>query len=148
MQEAYKLSILYYLAFSLLLVVSAVMLFEHKIGFSFSSVLEYYVGNEEKFISPQSAGVILKTVLPHIFVFGLFSMVLLHFLVFADLKYKKNIVPLLYAAFIVALLEIFTPFFIIGGFEFFAYIKLLCFFLFLGLILHISWLLFKSITNN
>lgn len=148
MQEAYKLSILYYLAFSLLLVVSAIMLFEHKIGFSFSSVLEYYIGNEEKFISPQSTGVILKTVLPHIFVFGLFAMVLLHFLVFADLKYKKNIVPLLYAAFIIALLEIFTPFLIIGGFEFFAYIKLLCFFLFLGFILYISCLLFKSITNN
>lgn len=148
MQEAYKLSILYYLAFSLLLVVSALMLFEHKIGFSFSGVLEYYTGNEEKFIPAQSAGGILKIVLPHIFVFGLFAMVLLHFLVFADLRYKENITLLVYAAFIVALLEIFTPFMIISGFEFFAYMKLFSFFTFLALLIYISWLLFQSITYS
>ena len=74
------------------------------------------------------------------------KMVLLHFLVFADLKYKENITFLVYAAFGVALLEIFTPFMIIGGFEFFAYIKLFSFFTFLALLLYISWLLFKSIT--
>jgi len=148
MQEAYKLSILYYLAFSLLLIISAIMLFEHKIGFSFSSVLEYYTGNDEKFIPAQSAGGILKIVLPHIFAFGLFVMVLLHFLVFADIKYKKNIMTLVYAAFCIALLEIFASFMIIGGFEFFAFIKLFSFFAFLALLLYISWLLFQSITNK
>lgn len=145
MQEAYKLSILYYLAFSLLLIVSAIMLFEHKIGFSFNGVLEYYTGNEDKFIPAQSAAGILKIILPHIFVFGLFAMVLLHFLVFTNFKYKKNIVALVYAAFIIALLEIFTPFMIISGFLFFAYIKFFSFFTFLALIIYISWLLFQSI---
>ncbi len=146
MQEAYKLSILYYLAFSLLLIVSAVMLFEHKIGFSYSSVLEYYIGNEEKFISPQSAGGVLKIVLPHIFVFGLFAMVLLHFLVFTKLRYEKSLLGLIYAAFGVALLEIFSPFAIINGVHFFAYAKLFSFIAFLALLLYISWLLFKSIS--
>jgi len=146
MQEAYKLSILYYLAFSLLLIVSAVMLFEHKIGFSYSAVLEYYVGNEERFIPAQSAGGILKIVLPHIFVFGLFAMVLLHFLVFTKLRGKKSLLLLIYAAFGVAMLEVFSPFLIINGFEFFAYIKLFSFFALLAIILYISWLLFKSIS--
>lgn len=146
MQEAYKLSILYYLAFSLLLIVSAVMLFEHKIGFNYSAVLEYYVGNEERFISAQSAGGVLKIVLPHIFVFGLFAMVLLHFLVFTKLRGEKSLLLLIYTAFVVAMLEIFSPFLIINGFEFFAYIKLFSFFALLALILYISWLLFESIS--
>ncbi len=148
MQEAYKLSILYYLAFSLLLIVSAIMLFEHKIGFSFSGVLEYYTGNEERFIPAQSAEGILKIVLPHIFVFGLFTMVLLHFLVFTNIKYKKNIIILVYATFAIALLEIFTPFMIISGFTFFAYVKLFSFFALLALVSYLSWLLFQSIAYD
>lgn len=148
MQKAYKLSILYYLVFSLLLILSAVMLFEHKIGFSFQSVLEYYVGNEERFISAKSSAGILKLVLPHIFVFGLLAMVLLHFLVFTKQRYKNSTLTLIYMTFITALLEVFTPFMIISGFEFFAYVKLLSFFAFLALILYISWLLFDSIVYD
>ncbi|MCK4974840.1 MAG: hypothetical protein KAR81_06270 [Sulfurimonas sp.] len=148
MQKAYKLSILYYLAFSLLLIASAVMLFEHKIGFSFNGLLEYYIGNEEKFISSKSLGGILKVLLPHIFVFGLLSMVLLHFVVFTEHRYKKSTIILIYLTFITAALEMFTPFLIVSGFEFFAYIKLLSFWLFLALILYISWLLLQSITYD
>lgn len=145
MQQAYKLSIFYYLIFSLLLIVSAVMLFEHKIGFSYNSVLEYYIGNEDKFIPAQSAAGILKVVLPHIFVFGLFVMVLLHFLVFTELKAKKVFLVLIYATFISALLEIFAPFMIISGWGFFAYIKIFSFFIFLTLLLFTLWLLFRKI---
>ncbi len=148
MQKAYKLSILYYLLFTLLLVSSAIILFEHKIGFSFISVLEYYLGNEEKFIPAQSPLGILRIVLPHIFVFGLISMVLLHFIVFTNHRYKKAILILIYATFITAILEIFTPILIVSGFEFFAYVKLLSFFLFLIFIIYISWLLFYSITYD
>lgn len=145
MQQAYKLSIFYYLLFSLLLIFSAVMLFEHKIGFSYNSVLEYYIGNEEKFIPAQSAAGILKIVLPHIFVFGLLTMVLLHFLVFTNLKSRRAFLILIYATFATAFLEIFAPFMIISGWWFFAYIKLLFFFLFLALTLFILWLLFRKI---
>jgi len=146
MQEAYKLSILYYLAFSILLITSAIMLFEHKIGFSYGAVLEYYTGNEEKFIPAQSASGILKIVLPHIFVFGLFFMVLLHFLVFTKLRYKKSLLTIVYAAFAVAMIEIFSPLLIINGLEFFAYLKLFSFFALLGLVMYVSWLIFKSIS--
>ena len=90
MQKVYKLSILYYLAFILLLITSAIMLFENKIGFSATSILEYYLGSEEKFIPSKGYIGVLKIILPHIFVFGLLSMVLLHFLVFTKHKYKKS----------------------------------------------------------
>lgn len=148
MTKAYKLSILYYLAFSILLIVSAFMLFEHKIGFSYQSIVDYYIGNEEKFIIAKSFSGILKMILPHIFVFGLLSMVLLHFLIFTNLRYKKGTLILIYLTFFTAFTEIFSPFIIISGLEFFAYLKLLSFFMFSGLILYISWLLFKSIIRD
>ncbi len=148
MTKAYKLSILYYLAFALLLIVSAFMLFEHKIGFSYQSVVDYYLGNEEKFMIAKSFSGVLKLILPHIFVFGLLSMVLLHFLVFTNLRYKKSTLVLIYLTFFTAFTEIFSPFLIISGLEFFAYLKLLSFFIFSFLILYISWLLFNSIIRN
>jgi len=135
MTKAYKLSILYYLAFSLLLILSAFLLFEYKIGFSYEGVVDYYGGNEEKFIVAKSFSGLLKSVLPHIFVFGLFSMVLLHFLVFTKLRYKKSTLALIYASYITAL-------------NFFAYLKLLSFFVFLFLVLYVVWLLFSSIVRD
>ena len=148
MQKIYKLSILYYLIFTMLLVVSAIMIFEHKIGFNYIGVLEYYIGNEEKFIPAQTTMGILKIVLPHIFVFGLISMVLLHFIVFTKKRYKKFTIYLIYLTFITAFLEIFTPLLIVNGFELFAYIKLLSFFMFIIFIVYISWLIFYSITKE
>jgi len=148
MIKAYKLSIIYYLVFSLLLIFSAYILFEHKIGFSYQGVLDYYLGNEELFIPAKSSTGVLKIILPHIFVFGLFAMVLMHFLVFTEQRYKKSTLLLISLTFITALLEMFTPFLIVNGLEFFAYLKLLSFFLFLALILYISWLLFHSIINE
>lgn len=148
MQKAYKLSIIYYLIFSLLLIASALMLFEYKIGFSYEGVLDYYIGNEEKFIPAKSTSAILKSALPHIFSFGLISMVLLHFLVFTKLRYKKSTLTLIYLTFLSAMLEIFTPMLIVNGFETASYLKLFSFFVFLALILYISWLLIHSIIHD
>lgn len=148
MQKAYKLSIIYYLVFSLLLIISAVMLFEYKIGFTYQGVLNYYLGSEEQFIPAKSTSGVLKIVLPHIFSFGLISMVLLHFLVFTKLRYKKSTLTLIYLTFFSAVLEIFTPMLILNGFEFAALLKLLSFFVFLALILYVSWLLFYSIIHD
>ncbi len=145
MIRAYKLSIIYYLAFSLLLILSAYLLFDYKIGFSYQGVVDYYIGNEDRFLIAKSFSGIIKLILPHIFVFGLFSMVLLHFLVFTKLRYKRSTLILIYLTFLTALGEMLTPFLIINGLEFFAYIKLISFFIFLALILYISWLLFHSI---
>ncbi|MDA7816647.1 hypothetical protein N9A28_00480 [Sulfurimonas sp.] len=148
MQRAYSLAVFYYLLFSILLVMSAVLIFETKIGFSINGILDYYLGNEEKYILKQSFESILKINLPHLFSFAALAMVLLHFLVFTKHRFSKRNTILIYATFITAFLEIFTPMFIINGFEFFAYLKLLSFFLFLSLVLYISWLLFISIINE
>lgn len=145
MLKSYKFAISYFLAFSLLLLISGALLFEEKIGFSVSGVLHYYLGNEENFVQAKSAMGIVKIILPHIFSFALFSMVLLHFSIFTKDRNTKKAVLLIYMIFITAFLELTSPFFIILGFTFFAYLKLLSFFLFEGLVIYISYLLFSSI---
>ena len=146
MQKAYKLSILYFLLFTLLLLVSSVMIFEQKIGLSPSALLTYYQGDENSFIVAKSHMGTLKIILPHIFAFGLFSMVLLHFVAFT--KHKHGMAILIYSTFFIAFCELASPFFIIAGFESFAYVKLFSFVIFELLILYILWILFVSIVYD
>jgi len=148
LQKAYKFSILYFLLFSLMLLASSILIFNEKIGFSLQSVLEYYQGNEDKFIAAKSTSGILKIILPHIFAFGLFIMVILHFTVFTKSRNSQVFHFIIYAAFILGLLELFTPLLIIQGFVFFAYVKIVVFFLFEFLMLYLFWILFKSIVYD
>ena len=148
MTKNYNISILYFLAFSLLLVASGIMLFEVKIGFSTEQITDYYLGNEESFTSAKTSNGVLKIVLPHLAAFGLFAMVLLHFLVFTKYKDTKSLKLLTVLLFSSAFLEIFCPFFILFGAEFFSYIKISSFIVLECLILYIAWLLFNSIIND
>ncbi|MEA1983769.1 MAG: hypothetical protein U9N39_09500 [Campylobacterota bacterium] len=148
MTKAYKFSILYFLLFSFLLMATAVMLFEHKIGFSKLEVLQYYLGNKESFMIAKSPLGLLKIILPHIFAFGLFMMVILHFLAFTEHKNTKKLPYIIYGSYISAFTELFAPFLIIGGFEFFAYIKITAFFSLFGLQTYVSWLLYSSIMKG
>ncbi len=148
MTQAYKYAIGYFLAFSLLLMASGIMLFEHKIGFGINQITEYYLGSEEKFTVAKTFTGILKIILPHIFAFGLFTMVLLHFLIFTKYKDTRRLKILTSLLFSSAFLEIFSPFFILLGAEFFSYIKIASFILLESLVLYISWLLFISLMKK
>ena len=143
--RAYHLSLLYFLVFSLLLLISSTAIFALKIGFSFESVLQYYRGNEESFISAKSYSGLLKVILPHIFAFGLFIMVVLHFLVFTKKRDTKELKYLIFISFIGGFLELFSPFGIISGYDFFVYVKIGSFFLFQIALLYALYLLLHSI---
>ncbi len=148
MQNAYKYSIIFFLIFSILLLISGFLLFENKIGFSYQDILNYYLGNRNKFIAAKSLSGILKIILPHIFAFGLFTMVILHFLIFTKYHLSKFTKIMIYLTFFTTFIELFSPFFIIYGFKFFAYLKLIGFFTFESIIIWISWVLFSSIIND
>jgi len=124
------------------------MLFDIKLGFSVDAILEYYLGNEEKFIAKKTWGGILKIILAHVFTFGLLSMVLLHFLIFTKFKHTKTLQKTIILLFLSGALEILSPFFIINGFIVFAYIKLVSLFVFEVILLTIFYLLFFSIRNE
>ena len=148
MQKAYKYSIIYFLLFSTLLLGSSILIFENKIGFSINAILSYYQGDEQKFISAKTTTGLLKIILPHIFAFGLFIMVVLHFLIFTKHRNQKKTKFIIYFVFIMAILELSSPFFIINGLDFFAYIKISSFFGFELSLLYLFWLLFYSIVYD
>jgi hypothetical protein len=143
--KAYKVAISYFLLFSLLLLVSGAWIFMDKIGFSYQSVLTYYLGNEAAFQAAKTYTGLLKTILPHIFAFGLFVMVVLHFAIFTKKRNTKELTLLIYLAFVTAFLELVSPFMILAGFDSFAYLKIISFFGFEGSIIYALFILFKSI---
>ncbi|MBA1432871.1 MAG: hypothetical protein FAF04_04605 [Epsilonproteobacteria bacterium] len=146
--NAYRVAITYFILFSLLLLGSGIWIFAHKIGFSYESVLHYYTGDAAAFEAPKTYEGMLKTILPHIFAFGLFVMVVLHFVIFTAKRNTKEFQFLIYLAFTTAFFELFSPFIILWGFHFFAYIKIISFFLFEGSILYTLFILLKSILYN
>lgn len=148
MQRTYKYSIIYFLVFSLLLLTSSILIFNDKMGFSVNSIVAYYNGNEALFIPAKTKDGILQILLPHIFAFGLFLMVSLHFLIFTKHRNKKQTQLLIYFIFTMAFLELSSPFLIINGFHFFAYVKILSFFGFELSLLYLFWLLFYSIVYD
>ncbi|MGB3962623.1 MAG: hypothetical protein WBK95_10345 [Sulfurimonas sp.] len=145
MQKAYKTSLLYFLAFCLLLLLSAALLFSHKIGFTPNAVTAYYLGSEADFIAAKSDMGILKIILPHIFAYALLLMVLLHFLRFTRYKNKRFMSTLITTFFFAAFFEIFTPFLILHISVLFVYAKLAALFLFFLLMSTVLYLLFASI---
>lgn len=65
MHRAYKISILYFSLFTLLLLMSGIMIFEAKIGFDVQRALGYYIGNKELFVAAKTNGGILKWLCSH-----------------------------------------------------------------------------------
>jgi len=147
LNKAYKYAIGYFLFFTLLLLLSAALIFANKIGFSYD-IKYYYLGNEAAFSVAKTFDGLLKIVVPHIFAFGLFIMVVLHFLIFTGKRNTKELQIIIFTAFISGFLELFSPFLIIFGFEIFIIIKMLSYFLFNFVILYVIFILFKSIFYN
>jgi len=148
MQKNYNISIFYFLLFSLLLLLSGILLFEENIGLNISAISEYYLGNEEKFIPKKSIYGVLKISLPHIFAFGVFIMVLLHFLLFTHHKDTKELQLLIWLSFISAFFELFSPLLILQGFTLFAPLKLLSFILMELSLVYAIYLLFNSFMGD
>lgn len=147
MHNGYKYSIIYFSCFVLLLLVSALMLFAHKIGFDPATIAHYYLGNGEMLLQKSNTG-ILKLVLPHIFAFGILSFVVIHFLIFTDYKKRSYTLMVIYILLAAQTLEIFSPFLIINISEYFSYLKLISFVVYMILLPLIFFLLFKSIWKS
>ena len=145
LDKAYRHAIFYFLLFSLLLLLSGALIFVEKIGWSIHDVIHYYLGDPNSFVVAKSFEGMAKIILPHIFAFGLFAMVLLHFIIFTKKRNTQEFRVLIYLTFLSAFFEIFSSLMIIEGFKLFAYIKLFTFFLFYLLVLYLLFILFKSI---
>jgi len=148
MHNSYKLAIVYFIIFSGLLLVSAFMIFEHKIGFDAKSISLYYLGDEAKFIQAKTISGLLKVVYPHIFSIGLFAMVLLHFIYFTSFKKHKFFNYFIVGSYTIILLEIFSPFALLLSITIFASIKLISFVMMFLLFIIMFWLILHSIATQ
>lgn len=120
--------------------ISGIWLFGEKFGLLPSEVYSYFAGDEEKFIMAKSFEGLLETAVPHFIAISTTIFVYAHFLLFTDVISEKKKALLISALFTTALIDITSPFGIIYGYEFFAYVKLLAFWSFeflMGLLLFV-----------
>lgn len=145
MHQSYRYAIAWFVLFGTLLLLSGMVLFFSKIGFSYESVQSYYLGSEALFSAPKSSYGLLETALPHLGSMGLFIMVTGHFLLFSDKRRKQLATKVVIALFIAALLDIFSGFLIVQGLELFVWVKLAAFAVLQLLGLFLLWLLFGAV---
>lgn len=77
--------VLMFLGYIALLWISNGMMYFHKMGLDAASVVEYYLGSEEKFTQPKSYQSLLEVTHFHLFAMGMLAVTLTHLLLFANL---------------------------------------------------------------
>lgn len=139
MKQAYRYAIIHFILFAVLMLLSAVILFGLKIGFSPEAVVHYYTGDAERFIAPKSAEALGEIVWRHLGSMGLLIVVLGHFLLFASRRAKARAATLIMLLFAAALANIFAPY---GMDEpFFVWVKLAGTLLLILGIVQLLWIL-------
>ncbi|MFM8332377.1 MAG: hypothetical protein ACKN9T_11870 [Candidatus Methylumidiphilus sp.] len=78
--------VLMFLAYIALLWVSNGMMFFHKMDLAPASIVEYYLGSEEKFTQPKSYQSLLEVTHFHLFAMGMLAVTLTHLLLFTPLS--------------------------------------------------------------
>lgn len=78
--------VLLFLGYMVLLWISNGLMYFHKMGLSADSVIEYYLGSEEKFTQPRSYQSLLEVSHFHLFSMGMLAVTLTHLLLFANLS--------------------------------------------------------------
>jgi len=83
--------VLMFLAYIALLWVSNGMMYFHKMGLNPDSVVEYYLGSEEKFTQPKSYQSLLEVTHFHLFAMGMLAVTLTHLLLFTPLAMNLKV---------------------------------------------------------
>lgn len=123
MNNNYRIAILYFCLFSLLLLGSSVALFSTKIGLSADAVSTYYQGSDALLIPAKSFEGLLEIITPHTFSMALFVMVLTHFILFIKKDKTPNTITLIIVLYTALFIEIFSPLGIIYHLPFFNLLK-------------------------
>jgi hypothetical protein len=126
-----------FLLYTLILWVTNAGLYFAKMSLTPSSVVEYYRGNEEKFLQPRSAQGLLETLHFHAFAMGLLLVTLTHLVLFVPLSMRVKALGIAtaFASGILGELSGWGVRFLHPGF---AYLKIACFLLLEGSML---WLM-------
>jgi len=133
------------LALISLQLLSGIWLFIEKFGLIPSEVTLYFAGDEANFIMPKSFEGLLETAVPHFLAISTTIFVYAHFLLFTDVISQNKKFLLITALFITAMIDIFSPFGIIYGFEIFAWTKVIAFWSFEFLMGLLLFVLFQAV---
>lgn len=128
----------------LLQLLSGIWLFAEKFGLNPSEVYVYYAGNKEAYILPKSFEGLLETAVPHLIAVSTTIFVYAHFLLFTQVISDDKKLMLILSLFISAMANIFSPFGMLYGYEIFAWLKVLAFWSFEGLMGLLLYLLFLA----
>jgi hypothetical protein len=69
--------------------VTNTLLYFNKMSLSYTSVVEYYLGSEERFLQPRSYQGLLEVSHFHLFAMGMLLLVLTHLMLFVPVRYLK-----------------------------------------------------------
>lgn len=83
--------VLMFLGYIALLWISNGLMYFHKMGLTASSVIEYYLGSEEKFTQPKSYQSLLEVSHFHLFSMGMLAVTLTHLVLFANLSIAMKV---------------------------------------------------------
>jgi hypothetical protein len=78
--------LLFFYGYFLLHWVTGIFMFREKLGFSYDSVVRYYLGDPEMFINPRSFIGLLEVAHFHLFAMGLFFVIFSHLLLFTPFR--------------------------------------------------------------
>ena len=133
------------LALISLQLLSGIWLFIEKFGLLPSEVTLYFAGDETNFIMPKSLEGLLETAVPHFLAISTTIFVYAHFLLFTDVISQNKKFLLITSLFVTAMIDIFSPFGIIYGFEIFAWTKVIAFWSFEFLMGLLLFVLFQAV---
>ncbi len=138
------------LLYILLFLLTDIFLFAVKIGFSYSSVVEYYLGDEETFKNPVSFMGLLEGTHFHLFSVALMLILLNHLMAFtATGRFTKLLI--VYTSYVSGFLNIASPWLIRFLSPVFAYLKIASFLIFhvsLAVLLYFSFLYVRASSNK
>ena len=106
-----------------------ILLYVEKIGFTYTSVVGYYLGSDEEFRNPISYGGLLEVTHFHLFVFAIALLLVSHLTVFSGINQRLKL-PLITVSFISGFLDIASGWLIRFVSPEFAYLKVLGFIVF------------------
>ena len=106
-----------------------ILLYMEKIGFTYTSVVDYYLGSDEEFRNPISYRGLLEVTHFHLFVFAIVLLLVSHLTVFSGINQRLKL-PLITISFISGFLDIASGWLIRFVSPEFAYLKVLGFIVF------------------
>jgi hypothetical protein len=86
-----RLIIVCFLVYSIALWVTNALLYFSKMGLTYQSVVDYYLGSEERFLQPRSVQGLLEITHFHMFAMGIFILTLAHLLLFVPVRARTKL---------------------------------------------------------